>query len=315
MAKLDLSNGFFHINLHASALKNVGIKCNNTYYKFKKLPQGLATSPYTMQRVMKSVLDALLTNINVKHIVYLDDILLIGSHEEVQKGINQIMMSDLLVNVSKSNVQPVKKGMYLGVEIDLGRSQFRMTDEFKSKLISEIHSIKHKNITLRYKQRIAGLINFARTIIGFPLEWVRMAFSHPHQLYKIDNIFHSRYIPFYPKVRRDLVHTDATPYQIAIYNITKGKKIIFLRNSNILENEYDSILIAHAVFPNCIIFNDNLAAVYLFRKGRLPPSQRDSWRRTITLTKVYDRPFIYYVESAFNKADALSRAILVPCDK
>ena len=53
MIKFDLTNGFFHINLHKEAQDLLGVKCQNKYYKIKKLPQGLSISPYLMQRVMR----------------------------------------------------------------------------------------------------------------------------------------------------------------------------------------------------------------------------------------------------------------------
>lgn len=52
MIKLDLTNGFFHVPLHESAQTLVGVKCGKNFYKLKKLPQGLATSPYIMERTI-----------------------------------------------------------------------------------------------------------------------------------------------------------------------------------------------------------------------------------------------------------------------
>lgn len=56
LIKLYLTNGFFHILLHPSAQTLMGVKCGNSYYKLKKLPQGLSTSPYLMQRTIKTTL-------------------------------------------------------------------------------------------------------------------------------------------------------------------------------------------------------------------------------------------------------------------
>jgi hypothetical protein len=85
MIKLDLTNGFFHIPLHSSAQTLMGIKCGKTYYKLKKLPQGLSTSPYLMQRTIKTIITTLLKDIKVKSLIYLDDILLMGERG-IRKG-------------------------------------------------------------------------------------------------------------------------------------------------------------------------------------------------------------------------------------
>lgn len=45
MIKLDLTNSFFHINLHQKTRGLFGIKCQNKYYVINKLPEGLSVSP------------------------------------------------------------------------------------------------------------------------------------------------------------------------------------------------------------------------------------------------------------------------------
>lgn len=77
MVKLDLTNGFFHIKDPKTHV--FGIKCKNKYFKIKALPQGLSVSPYIMQRVMNNAISTLLKDINVKIMIYLDDILLLGT--------------------------------------------------------------------------------------------------------------------------------------------------------------------------------------------------------------------------------------------
>ena len=119
MVKLNLTNGFFHISLHQKTRGLFGIKCKNKYYVIKKLPQGLSVSPYIMQRVMSSILKTMLANINVKYLVYLDDILLLGSPKELEKAKIVLLASSFLFNEEKCDLKPTRILTYLGVVIDL----------------------------------------------------------------------------------------------------------------------------------------------------------------------------------------------------
>lgn len=78
MIKLDLTNCFFHIKLHNKTNHIFGIKCQNKYFAIKNLPQGLSVSPYLMERVMTNVINEMLKHLNVKIMIYLDYILLMG---------------------------------------------------------------------------------------------------------------------------------------------------------------------------------------------------------------------------------------------
>ena len=110
MIKLDLTNGFFHINLHPKTCSLFGIKCKNKYYNITKLPQGLSISPY--------LITALLKNICVKFLVYLDDIILLGSPDNLEKAKTALFASSFLFNLSKCELTPTRVITYLGVTVD-----------------------------------------------------------------------------------------------------------------------------------------------------------------------------------------------------
>ena len=118
MIKLDLTNGFFHIHLHPKTRGLFGIKCQNKYYVINKLPQGLSVSPYIMQRVTNSILQTMLKHINVKILIYLDDILLVGTPKDLESAKLVLLASSFLFNEEKCELQPTKKLTYLGIVID-----------------------------------------------------------------------------------------------------------------------------------------------------------------------------------------------------
>jgi len=100
---------------------------------------------------------------------------------------------------------------------------------------------------------------------------------------------------------------DATPDHAAVVVPGQGKATIFVSKQPILDNEYIAILLAHIMFPNRIILTDNVACLYLFLKGKLPPSWRGSFVLTLMLMLTWQRPSLQYVPTIYNPADAWSR--------
>ena len=181
MIKLDLMNGFFHIPLHKIAIRDMGIKCGKKFYLFNRLPQWLALAPYFMQRVMHAIIKTLIIRLDVKFLVYLDDFLFLGSKPDLLLVIEKLKTSEFMFNLTKYNLIPTKCLQYLGVNINLNRNTVALTKDFISNLREEFKVIKDKILSLRYKQRLAGL-NFARHIIKSPLSIVSMFFFSSWQI-------------------------------------------------------------------------------------------------------------------------------------
>ena len=76
---LDLRSGFFQIPLSENSKKYTAIIVHDGLYEFNRLPQGLANSPATFQRVMEQVLRGLTWS---KLLVYLDDIIIFSPNFE-----------------------------------------------------------------------------------------------------------------------------------------------------------------------------------------------------------------------------------------
>ena len=191
MIKLDLTNGYFHIKLDPKTQSIFGIKCQNKYFSIKALPQGLSVSPYIMQRVMNNVVATLLKNVPVKILIYLDDILLLGAPSDLEKAKTILFASSYLFNLSKCDLKPTRKLTYLGVTIDLDNKTLNLTKNFVSKVTKEFIKVRKYNLTKRYKQRLAGLLNFSIPILRLPIQMIHLAYFHHCKLYKYVNFMHS----------------------------------------------------------------------------------------------------------------------------
>jgi hypothetical protein len=307
MIKLDLSNGFFHIPLHPTASEQMGIKCGNKFYKLMRLPQGLCTSPYIMQRTMYKIFQTLVKPFDVKLLLYLDDLLIIGPIKDLEMAREVLLSSSLKFNMAKCELIPTKRLRYLGINIDIERKCMSITKAIHDKIVQEFDFVQNKTVTLRYKQRLAGLINFVSPILKLPQCLTNLAYKYHHCLHNFKCYFHTNEVFYYKDVSGPLIFTDATPEQFAVVNNVNSEVLIARCPLPILEAEYIAVWLAHALSPKSIIMTDNMAAAYLFRKGKLPPKWRNSYRMTCALAAIYKDPIIEFVPTAENKADVFSR--------
>ena len=111
-----------------------------------------------------------------------------------------------------------------------------LTKKFVHKLVKELIYAKNHYSTLRYKQRIAGLLNFAAPILHLPTQIVNLAFFHHRKFYKFVNFIHPYFMSYKTFVSTLPIYSDATPNQIGILAPYEQRLEIF-KSNNILENE------------------------------------------------------------------------------
>ena len=128
----------------------------------KKLPQGLSVSPY-IQRVMLNILTTLFTDLPIKFLIYLDDILLMGSKTILEKAKLILLASSFLFNEEKCVLTPTRLITYLGVVIDLGREVLSLTKKFVIKISKKRIKVKNYFLTKRYKKS-CGICTFNKHI-------------------------------------------------------------------------------------------------------------------------------------------------------
>ena len=78
MAKTDLKDAYFIIPMHPTHQPFLGLMVNQQHYQFTCLPFGLSCAPWVFIKVMKPI-SIFLQSMEVHMIVYIDDILVMGS--------------------------------------------------------------------------------------------------------------------------------------------------------------------------------------------------------------------------------------------
>ena len=78
LCKIDLKEAYFSVSLNKNSQKFVGFQWSGNLYEFLCLCFGLGPAPRILTKLLKVPI-ALLRQVNIRIIIYLDDMLLIGS--------------------------------------------------------------------------------------------------------------------------------------------------------------------------------------------------------------------------------------------
>lgn len=97
--------------------------------------------------------------------------------ETLEKAKLILLASSFLFNQDKCVLNPTRIITHLGVIIDLDKEILALTRKFVLKITKELIKVKNHFLTKRYKQRLAGLINFAVPILQLPTQMVNLAFT------------------------------------------------------------------------------------------------------------------------------------------
>ena len=123
--------------------------------------------------------------------IYLDDFLFLGSKDNLNLLVSRLLDSNFMFNLKKCDITPTRGLTYLGVTVDHDKEQYSLSKRFISQLLGEIEDVHMEIISFKYKQRLVGLINFARSILALPLS---TAITPPYDKIEFDELPFSRTI-------------------------------------------------------------------------------------------------------------------------
>ena len=138
MCKIDLKDAYFSVPLHSSSKKFVKFQWSGSLYEFNCLCFGLSSAPRIFTKLLKTPI-SLLRRMNIRIIIYLDDMLIIGSciKELMQSRDTVIYLLQHLgfvVNWEKSLLCPVQEIEFLGLLISSKNMTLSLTDQKMTKM-------------------------------------------------------------------------------------------------------------------------------------------------------------------------------------
>mmetsp|Transcript_35206 Transcript_35206/g.86368 ORF Transcript_35206/g.86368 Transcript_35206/m.86368 type:complete len:1038 (-) Transcript_35206:366-3479(-) len=219
ISKIDLADAFFVRPVDATQCDFLGIKHEKTgeYYRYRFMPFGVASSPWSMQRLAVEI-KRVINEQGLKHVApflstgevnpaadytgfrcaaaYLDDFAFIHppwlSEEQAKEQFNSVLK--VYAEFGKDVVRrekcdpPARRQEFLGITLDSSTQQATVSDERAAKLIEEISEFKKKipgRVSRKAVASMAGKIQFVAPYIRdgqaslAPLYQARDAFVNP----------------------------------------------------------------------------------------------------------------------------------------
>ena len=224
LCKLDLKDAYFTVALHKLSRKYVRVPWRGNLYEFLCLCFGLGPAPRIFTKLMKIPI-ALMRRLNVRLIIYLDDMLLMGSSlEEIMMARDTLIFILLhlgfVINFQKSILTPCHQIQFLGVEIDSITMTISLPLQKKEQIILQCKDILNQSdVSLRQLTQLIGrLSSTAIAILPAPLQYRALQRQQILELAEKQN-FHAR-IVLSEEVRAEI------QWWIENLMLSKGKAII-----------------------------------------------------------------------------------------
>ena len=134
LRKMDLKYAYFSVPLNKNSQKLVRFQWSGKLYEFIYRRFGLGPVPRIFTKLLKVPI-AILRRVNIRIIIYLDDIVANGedvtrnSHGERHIDISITTFWGFVINLKKSVLHPVKQIEFLGLVIDTKKMTFALSEK------------------------------------------------------------------------------------------------------------------------------------------------------------------------------------------
>lgn len=171
MAKIDLKDAYFTIPIQVAHRKLLRFHFDGKAFQFNCLPFGLTSAPWVFTKTLKPVM-ALLRELGVRLIIYIDDILILGeSTQQVEDHAAALVFLlehlGFIINSKKSLLSPTQVMEFLGVLVNTLEMELKLPGEKLRKIRQEASKLKEEGlmITARELSRLLGKMNATAPVI------------------------------------------------------------------------------------------------------------------------------------------------------
>ena len=149
MCKIDLKDAYFSVLLNRKSQKFVSFKWKDLIYQFLCLCFAMGPAPRIFTKLMKVPI-SLMRKLNVRLIIFLDDILLMAASVEeltLARGTLIYLLQNLgfLINIKKSVLQPCQTIQFLGMEINSIDMTVTLPQEKKDQIVKQCQDLLRKS--------------------------------------------------------------------------------------------------------------------------------------------------------------------------
>ena len=170
LAKVDLKDAYFSIPIHPEHRCFLMFPFLGKTYQFNCLPFGLSSAPWVFTKTLKPI-SALLREMGVRMIVYIDDILILAEsrdllNDHVTGLVYLLECLGFIINKKKSILTLSRSLEFLGFVVDTLTMELKLPREKLKKIRTEAgHLLKEECFTARTLSRLLGKMNATSQVI------------------------------------------------------------------------------------------------------------------------------------------------------
>ena len=170
MAKIDLKDAYFMIPIAQEDRDFLKFQWKDQTYQFNSLPFGLSSAPWVFTKTTRPVV-AILREIGLRMIIYIDDILVMAETESLLKDHTTAVVYLLenlgfVINYPKSELTPTQEIEFLGFTVNSTKMELRLPGEKIKKIRNEAGKILQPDtVSALALSRLIGKMNAATQAI------------------------------------------------------------------------------------------------------------------------------------------------------
>ena len=169
---IDLQDAYFQIPIHPESRKYLRFSSHLGIFQFKALCFGLSTAPQVFTRMMAPI-SSILHEIGIRILRYLDNWLILSTSYEAsllarEKVLNLCQDLGIVVNMTKSHLEPSRLATYLGIQLDSTTLRAFPTQQRREKLQSLLSEflLQNPEPALVWLQLLGHLTSMTQLIPG-----------------------------------------------------------------------------------------------------------------------------------------------------
>lgn len=206
MATIDLKESYLLVPINDKHKKYLRFQfenddCHTITYEFSSMPYGLSAAPRTFTKIMKVVV-GYLRNRGFKSVVYLDDILCLGtSYKECLDNVTEtrkiLECLGFVINYEKSLLNPVTRCKYLGFVFDSVEMTISLPIEKQNYIFSLVQTyMSLPRVTIKEFAHLIGVLIAACPALRYSWMYTKMLEREKHlALLKCQNNYNTKFTP------------------------------------------------------------------------------------------------------------------------
>ena len=186
--KLDLKDAYLTVGVHEQSQHYLRFIWQRQLYQFQALPFGLCTAPRVFTKLLKPVITFLRTH-NIRLLIYLDDILIVGSviktlKEQTGQVLGLLQSLGFIINFEKSVLSPSPVMEFLGLLVDSRTMIFYLPSHKVTKTIELCSALlQNRTVSLRELAQLLGFLELTRPAVWLaPLHFRHLQYCLIQQL-------------------------------------------------------------------------------------------------------------------------------------